>query len=92
MSELESVTQQRLIETLRRQGWMVVKNNLCSVPGFPDLTAIRGGRVVFVEVKRPNGRTRPLQDHVHKQIREHGGVVVTYDGGILPKELKDEED
>lgn len=87
MSELESRTQQRLIADLKKRGWLVVKVSLCSMPGFPDIVALKDGQTIFVEVKRPNGKTRPLQDYAHEKIKQHGGTVLVYDGGDLPKEL-----
>jgi len=87
MSELESRTQARLIADLKKRGWLTIKVSLCSMPGFPDVVALKDGHIVFVEVKRPNGKARPLQEYAHEKIRKHGGIVIVYDGGDLPKEL-----
>lgn len=47
-----------IADAFRRLGWDVIDTHQCAqyVPGFPDLMAIRGGRVVGIEVKAPGGR------------------------------------
>ena len=48
---------------------------------MPDrLVLLPGGRVIFVEVKAPGMRPRPLQLRVHELLRRLGFVVHVLDG------------
>jgi len=60
---------------LRLHGWMVIRNHqtLGSYPGVTDLTAIRGGKVVWIEVKTPRGRLGPDQEKFLQDLEDHGG-------------------
>lgn len=73
----ESQIQSNIIERLRRQGWWVTKIIQTSTNGIPDVMAIRGGRVVFIEVKRPGQKPTPLQVYRQKQLQEQGVEVYT---------------
>lgn len=45
--------------------------------GWPDrIVLCPGGRVFFVEVKRPGGKVTPLQAHRHEQLRSLGHTVL----------------
>jgi Holliday junction resolvase len=59
-------------------GWFVYRNHqsLGSHPGLADLTAVRDGRVVWIEVKRPGGRLSKDQEKFAEEIRRHGGRYV----------------
>lgn len=80
--QLESRIQAHIIRQLKATGYLVVKIGLCSLPGFPDLIALKDGRVKFVEVKRPGERPRPLQEFRHKQLRDYGFEVEVFNGDI----------
>lgn len=84
---LESKVQADLIQHLHSTNWFVTKVNLASVAGFPDLIAIKDGRTVFIEVKRPGGSPRKLQEVCHRKLKEHGAEVFVYDGTIDFEEL-----
>lgn len=60
---------------LKLHGWMVIRNHqtLGSHPGVPDLTAIRGGKVVWIEVKTPKGRLSKTQEKFLQELEDHGG-------------------
>lgn len=72
----ESKIQTKIANRLKKDGWLVVKVIQCSAPGFPDLMAMRAGRVVFFEVKQPGKKPRPLQEYRHKQLRDQGFEVI----------------
>lgn len=50
-----------------------------STMGVPDRIVIGNGRVVFVELKAPGKKPRPLQLVIHKKMREHGAEVIVID-------------
>ena len=49
-----------------------------SPKGFPDIVAVKGDRIVFIEVKRENGKLRPEQLLWNRVLREcvHAEVYV----------------
>lgn len=75
----ESRLQKKIKNSLQRKGYLVNKIMLCSRPGWPDLCAIRKGRVVWIEVKDAGEKPEPLQEVVHEQIRAFGGIVYWVD-------------
>ena len=72
---LERKIQSRITQRLKADGWMVVKIGLCSMPGFPDLMALKDGVARFIEVKQPGKTPRPLQKFRHQQLRNIGFEV-----------------
>ncbi|WP_290051397.1 VRR-NUC domain-containing protein [uncultured Muribaculum sp.] len=70
--ETENVIQARIVKRLKSEGYMVVKIGLCSMPGFPDLMALKDGKASFVEVKRPGCRPRPLQQYCIDRLKAMG--------------------
>lgn len=76
---LESKLQKKVRLYLKRKGWLVVKLNLTSLAGWPDLECIKDGRTIRIEMKAPGKKPEPLQQYRHAQIKEHGGEVYTVD-------------
>lgn len=72
---LESAIQSRIIKRYELQGWFVVKLLLTSKPGIPDLLCLKDGKAAFIEVKRPGGKPRPLQDYRINELRRMGFEV-----------------
>ena len=60
----EAAFQRQVLDAARLFGWTVYHTKLSawSNPGFPDLTMVRGPRLIFAELKREKGRTTPMQD------------------------------
>lgn len=56
-------------------GALCLKFTSTSNAGVPDRLIIFKGRLVFVELKRPNGKPRPLQKEVARRLREAGAKV-----------------
>lgn len=74
----ESSVQDKIIKHLEKCGWWVTKILQSTTNGIPDLLAIRKGRVVFIETKRPGiKKADPLQEYIHQQIREQNIEVVS---------------
>ena len=44
--------------------------------GLSDLTAIKGGKTVYIEVKRPMGKQSEWQLDFQADIEAHGGLYV----------------
>lgn len=74
---LEKQIQSRIIKDLERQGWYVVKLITTTKAGIPDLMALKNGRTVFIEVKRPGGKLSPIQQFRHEELRSNGFEVIT---------------
>lgn len=80
MTPLESDIERRFVSQLKVWGITVIKLNLQGRCGWPDRQVILpGGRVLFVEFKRPGEELEPLQRHVHRQLRSLGHAVETFD-------------
>jgi Holliday junction resolvase len=80
MAKLESDIQAKIIRNLTKKGWYVVKNIQTTKNGWPDLSCLKDGVTVYVEVKKPDESPDPLQLYRHKEIRATGHkVYVTAD-------------
>lgn len=71
----ESQIQRDIKEFLQWQGWYVYKNHqsLGSHRGLFDLTAIKNGRVVWIEVKTEKGKLSEQQERFKADIEARGG-------------------
>lgn len=63
----EAQVQRACIVLLRLDGWRVFETHShrafasAGEPGQPDLVCIKGGRVLFLECKKPGGKAEPHQ-------------------------------
>lgn len=59
---------------LALKGWLVFRHQqgLGSHKGFPDLTALKDGETIYIEVKTPRGRLSDYQKLVGEQITAAG--------------------
>lgn len=84
----EHQIQNAIREALSLRGWCVFRANCGGVvtsdgkyyssglpKGFSDLFAVKGGKVVFIEVKKPGGRLLPHQEIFLKTMSEIYGCV-----------------
>jgi hypothetical protein len=60
---LERDVERRFVRGMRDLGALTLK--IRAAPGWPDrLVVLPGGLVVWIELKRPGARPRPLQEYV----------------------------
>lgn len=77
---LERDVERPVVDWLRSIGCVVLKLNLIGSTGWPDrLILAPGGRVFFVEFKRPGERLRRNQPHRVALLRSLGFFVGVYD-------------
>jgi Holliday junction resolvase len=69
---LESKIQTKIKKKLEEKGYLVVKLIKTSCNGIPDLMALKEGKVIFIEVKQPNGVLSELQKLRIKQLSDLG--------------------
>lgn len=78
---IEQKIQSKKIKQLEEEGYYVIKLINTNKNGIPDLIAIpKNADVLFVEVKRPNGRLSKLQEFRLKELNEHGLKTEVYKG------------
>ena len=69
-----------LCTQVRKAGGLCLKFVSPGWNGAPDRVCLfPGGRMVFVEVKAPGQRARPLQEARHRQLKKLGFVVQVLD-------------
>jgi hypothetical protein len=74
---LESTLTKSIVTLAKAKGWWTFKiaGGPMQMAGVPDLLTVKHGRAVFLEVKQPGKKPRPLQVQRMKEIREIGGAV-----------------
>lgn len=75
----EHPVEEYLLAQCRRRGVLCLKFTSPARAGVPDRLLVTPAATVFVEVKRPGGTLRRLQQAMHAKIRRFGGVVHTVD-------------
>ena len=76
----EKTIEQKLIKAVRQSGGLALKFLSPNFNGVPDrLLLFPGGKAVFVEVKAPGQKPRPLQQHRIAQLRALGFKVYVVD-------------
>lgn len=78
MAANETAIRKQIQDYLRWTGWFVYYNlaGLGSYPGLSDLVAVRGGRVVHIEVKTPKGVQSEKQRRFQRKLEAAGGEYV----------------
>ena len=67
---LERAVERAFTEEAKRRGAWALKLAVAGVAGFPDRCVLApGGRIAFVELKRPGERPRALQLWIHGRLR-----------------------
>lgn len=77
----EQQIQSKKIKELEAEGYYVIKLIRTNKNGIPDLIAIpKGSDVLFVEVKKPDGKLSKLQEYRLKELKAHGVKIEIYKG------------
>ena len=84
----EHAIEQALKTAVQTAGGLCWKLTSPGVVGVPDRLCLKNGRAVFVEVKAPGCKPRPIQNRRIRQLRDHGFTVLVIDrvdgiGGVL---------
>ena len=86
---LEKEVEKKLVTAVQLMNGVAVKFVSPGFAGMPDrLVLLPGGRMAFVEVKRPGEQPRPLQKARHRMLQRLGFKVYVLDsvekiGGII---------
>lgn len=70
----ETKVRKEILEYLREQGWFVFPNTqgLGCYRGISDLTAMKDGRIVWIEVKAPKGKQSYEQWEFQQKVVQYG--------------------
>lgn len=69
---MEGKIQRKIILMAERLGWYAVKILQTNKNGFPDLMLLKSGDIIFIEVKQPGKKMRPLQEYRKSEIEKAG--------------------
>lgn len=74
----EADIRRQVKDYLAWRGWFVFYHlqGLGCYPGLPDLQAVKDGRTVYIELKRPGGKQRPAQIDFQGNVEAAGGEYV----------------
>lgn len=86
----EATLQVRVEAIARVHGWLAyhTHDSRRSQAGFPDLTLVRDGRIVFAELKSETGRLRPEQREWLEQLGRATEVWVWRPSDYLSGEIE----
>lgn len=74
----ETLIRRAITDMLRLDGWDVTYHQqgpMCR-KWFPDLTALKSGRTIYIEVKTKTGKQSAYQVEFQKICEAHGGTYV----------------
>lgn len=74
----ESFILNQVRDILRLDGWDVTRHQqgMGSRRGFPDLTALKDGVTLYIEIKTKTGKQSAYQVEFEKICRAHGGTYI----------------
>lgn len=78
-TQKEADLQSDIIDFAHVRRWFCQKTEFRGRTGGPDLVCIRGGRTIWIEVKRENEEARRKQEVVARDMRAHGAEVFVID-------------
>ena len=79
MATKESDIRKQIQDYLRWNGWFVfyhLQGGVGVYRGLPDLQAVKDGKTIYIEVKRPGGRQSEHQKRFQRDIEKHGGQYI----------------
>lgn len=95
---IEHDLQNKIRLELSKIGWTTFRTNVGKVkladgrffdtglpPGFSDLLALKDGKTVFIEVKKPGGKPSKAQKNFIEQMKKNGfnaGIVYSVDDAL----------
>lgn len=68
----ESKYQNKLIKSLEKEGYYVIKLIKTNKTGIPDLIALKPNEVKFIEVKGKKTPVSEIQKYRLKELKNHG--------------------
>ena len=74
----ESFILNQVRDILRMDGWDVTRHQqgMGSRRGFPDLTALKDGVTLYIEIKTRTGKQSAYQVEFEKICKAHGGTYI----------------
>lgn len=74
----ESFILNQVRDILRLDGWDVTRHQqgMGSRRGFPDLTALKDGKTLYIEIKTRTGKQSAYQVEFQKICEAHGGTYI----------------
>ena len=86
--EKETDIQNQIRDYLRMKGWFVIRHqqSMGSLKGLSDLSALKDGITIYIEVKTSKGYQSDYQKQFQQDIESHGGVY------ILARSVEDVQD
>lgn len=85
----EKTVENTLKQAVMRAGGLCWKLVSPGMDGVPDRICLKNGRIVFVEVKAPGKKPRPIQHRRINQLRDHGFTCLIVDSLEGVKEVLD---
>lgn len=77
----EQQIQKKRINQLEKEGYYVLKLVKTNKNGIPDVLGIHpDGRVIFSEIKTPNGKLSKIQEYRLKELDKYGFTTEVYRG------------
>ncbi len=76
----ESQIQNKKIKQLEEEGYFVIKLVLTNKMGIPDLLALKNGKALFLEIKRPDTKLTKLQEYRIQELKKQGFDTEVYKG------------
>jgi len=76
--QTESLILNQVRDVLKLDGWDVTRHQqgLGCRRGFPDLTALKDGKTLYIEVKTPKGKQSVYQIEFEQTCKAHGGTYI----------------
>ena len=76
--EKETDIQNQIRDYLRMKGWFVIRHqqSMGSLKGLSDLSALKDGITIYIEVKTSKGHQSQYQMQFQHDIEAHGGIYI----------------